>query len=145
MLLRDVRNVSRKMDMTPPNVKFVTLKEEMEYLGESMEVDELVQITFNLEIGDLLQSKMYQILPIYEAKEMVRRLLYPMVEEEIATEEIEEEKIVEPVVQPIEFKEVKQMEPVYGHVHSTKCRNEREICIWKYSENDSRYIKFTRK
>ncbi|EOO38044.1 flagellar motor switch protein [Bacillus cereus VD133] len=102
-----------KMDMTPPNVKFVTLKEEMEYLGESMEVDELVQITFNLEIGDLLQSKMYQILPISEAKEMVRRLLYPMVEEEIATEEIEEDKIVEPVVQPIEFKEVKQMEPVY--------------------------------
>ncbi|PGS74969.1 flagellar motor switch phosphatase FliY [Bacillus cereus] len=103
-----------KMDMTPPNVKFVTLKEEMGYLGESMEVDELVQITFNLEIGDLLQSKMYQILPISEAKEMVRRLLYPMVEEEeIATEEIEEDKIVEPVVQPIEFKEVKQMEPVY--------------------------------
>ena len=105
----------KKMDMTPPNVKFVTLKEEMEYLGESMEVDELVQITFNLEIGDLLQSKMYQILPITEAKEMVRRLLYPMVEEEeeIVTEEIEEEKVVEPVVQPIEFKEVKQMEPVY--------------------------------
>ncbi|MBJ8111609.1 flagellar motor switch protein [Bacillus cereus group sp. N6] len=104
-----------KMDMTPPNVKFVTLKEEMEYLGESMKVDELVQITFNLEIGDLLQSKMYQILPISEAKEMVRRLLYPMVEEEeeIVTEEIEEEKIVEPVVQTIEFKEVKQMEPVY--------------------------------
>ncbi|HDR5603105.1 TPA: flagellar motor switch phosphatase FliY [Bacillus anthracis] len=103
-----------KMDMTPPNVKFVTLKEEMEYLGESLEVDELVQITFNLEIGDLLQSKMYQILPISEAKEMVRRLLYPMVEEEeIVTEEIEEEKVVEPVVQPIEFKEVKQMEPVY--------------------------------
>ncbi|OWT47995.1 flagellar motor switch protein [Bacillus sp. K2I17] len=104
-----------KMDMTPPNVKFVTLKEEMEYLGESMKVDELVQITFNLEIGDLLQSKMYQILPISEAKEMVRRLLYPMVEEEeeIVTEEIEEEKIVEPVVQPIEFKELKQMEPVY--------------------------------
>ncbi|HDR4592352.1 TPA: flagellar motor switch phosphatase FliY [Bacillus cereus] len=104
-----------KMDMTPPNVKFVTLKEEMEYLGESMEVDELVQITFNLEIGDLLQSKMYQILPITEAKEMVRRLLYPMVEEEeeIVTEEIEEEKVVQPVVQPIEFKEVKQMEPVY--------------------------------
>ncbi|MGH1284663.1 flagellar motor switch protein [Bacillus toyonensis] len=104
-----------KMDMTPPNVKFVTLKEEMEYLGESMEVDELVQITFNLEIGDLLQSKMYQILPISEAKEMVRRLLYPMVEEleEITPEEIEEEEIATPVVQPIEFKEVKQIEPVY--------------------------------
>lgn len=31
-----------KMDMTPPDVKFVSLKEEMEYLGETMEVDELV-------------------------------------------------------------------------------------------------------
>ncbi|MBK5346651.1 flagellar motor switch phosphatase FliY [Bacillus sp. TH22] len=104
-----------KMDMTPPDVKFVSLKEEMEYLGESMAVDELVQITFNLEIGDLLQSKMYQILPILEAKEMVRRLLYPMVEEqeEIVEEVVEEEEIPAPVVQPIEYKEVKQVEPVY--------------------------------
>ncbi|MGW6192388.1 flagellar motor switch protein [Bacillus cereus] len=104
-----------KMDMTPPDVKFVSLKEEMEYLGESMAVDELVQITFNLEIGDLLQSKMYQILPISEAKEMVRRLLYPMVEEqeEIVEEVVEEEEIHAPVVQPIEYKEVKQVEPVY--------------------------------
>ncbi|KAA0766707.1 flagellar motor switch protein [Bacillus sp. SH5-2] len=104
-----------KMDMTPPEVKFVTLREEMEYLGEAMDGDELVQITFNIEIGDLLQSKMYQILPISEAKEMVRRLLYPMVEgqEEKIEEEIEEEDIVAPVVQPIEFKEVKQIEPVY--------------------------------
>ncbi len=97
-----------KMDMTPPDVKFVTLKEEMEYLGESMEVDELVQITFNLEIGDLLQSKCIKFYRFQKTKEMVRRLLYPMVEaeEEIAEEEMEEE-VVEPVVQPIEFKEVK--------------------------------------
>ncbi|MGH0949833.1 flagellar motor switch protein [Bacillus mycoides] len=104
-----------KMDMTPPDVKFISLKEEMEYLGESMAVDELVQITFNLEIGDLLQSKMYQILPISEAKEMVRRLLYPMMEEQekIVEEVIEEEELPAPVVQPIEYKEVKQVEPVY--------------------------------
>ncbi|MES9667548.1 flagellar motor switch phosphatase FliY [Bacillus cereus] len=104
-----------KMDMTPPDVKFVSLKEEMEYLGEAMEVDELVQITFNIEIGDLLQSKMYQILSIAEAKEMVRRLLYPMVEEqeEIVEEVIEKEKISAPAIQPIEYQEVKQVEPVY--------------------------------
>ncbi|QUG83449.1 flagellar motor switch protein [Bacillus nitratireducens] len=104
-----------KMDMTPPDVKFVSLKEEMEYLGEAMEVDELVQITFNIEIGDLLQSKMYQILSIAEAKEMVRRLLYPMVEEqgEIVEEVIEEEEIPAPVIQQIEYQEVKQVEPVY--------------------------------
>ncbi|MDM5461826.1 MULTISPECIES: flagellar motor switch protein [Bacillus cereus group] len=104
-----------KMDMTPPDVKFVSLKEEMEYLGEAMDVDELVQITFNIEIGDLLQSKMYQILPISEAKEMVRRLLYPMMEgqEVIVEEVIEEEEIPAPVIQPIEYQEVKQVEPVY--------------------------------
>ncbi|OOR27316.1 flagellar motor switch phosphatase FliY [Bacillus mycoides] len=104
-----------KMDMTPPDVKFVSLKEEMEYLGEAMEVDELVQITFNIEIGDLLQSKMYQILPISEAKEMVRRLLYPMMEEQevIVEEVIEAEEIPAPVIQPIEYQEVKPVEPVY--------------------------------
>lgn len=104
-----------KMDMTSPDVKFVSLKEEMKYLGEAMEVDELVQITFNIEIGNLLQSKMYQILPIAEAKEMVRRLLYPMVEEqeEIVEGVIEEEGIPAPVIQPIEYQEVKQIEPVY--------------------------------
>ena len=78
-----------------------------------MDGDELVQITFNIEIGDLLQSKMYQILPISEAKEMVRRLLWVEGQEEQIEEEIEEEDIVVPVVQPIEFKEVKQIEPVY--------------------------------
>ncbi len=57
-----------------------------------------------------------------------------------------EEEVVEPVVQPIEFKEVKQIEPVYMDTSILqKCRNECEICIWKYSENHSRYIKFTRK
>lgn len=101
-----------KMDITPPTVKFVTLKEEMEYLGEGTEWDELVQITFNIEIGDLVQSKMYQILPIPEAKEMARRLLYPVVEgaveeEETAQEVIEEKEIQVPVAQPIEFQEIK--------------------------------------
>ncbi|CAM4369327.1 flagellar motor switch protein [Bacillus manliponensis] len=70
-----------KMDITPPTVKFITLEEEMQYIGG--ETDELVQITFNLDIANRVHSKMYQILPLSEAKAMVRRIL--------GTEEIEEE------------------------------------------------------
>lgn len=108
-----------KMDITPPTVKFVTLKEEMEYLGKEADSDELVQITFNLEIGDLVQSKMYQILPLSEAKEMVKRLLHVDVEESIELEEeasIKEEnveEIPEPAVEPIELLEIHTGEPEY--------------------------------
>lgn len=99
-----------KMDITPPEVKFVTLKEEMVHIGKRMDWNELVQITFNIEIGDLVYSKMYQILPILEAKEMVRRLLYPMIEEE---EVVEEEEIPVLIAQPIEFQEIKKNDLVY--------------------------------
>ncbi|PEB53957.1 flagellar motor switch phosphatase FliY [Bacillus pseudomycoides] len=103
-----------KMDITPPAVKFVTLKEEMEYLGEGTDCDEFVQITFNIDIGDLVHSKMYQILPIPEAKEMARRLLYPVVEEAAEEEEVVvEEEIQVPVVQPIAFQEIKANNPSY--------------------------------
>ncbi|MGI2750048.1 flagellar motor switch protein [Bacillus cytotoxicus] len=101
-----------KMDITPPTVKFITLKEEMEYLGGGTNWNELVQITFNIEIGELVQSKMYQILPIPEAKEMVRRLLDPVIEEaEIETEDVVQEEMKEEAVQvseaqPFEFQEI---------------------------------------
>ncbi len=91
----------------------------MEYLGKEADSDELVQITFNLEIGDLVQSKMYQILPLSEAKEMVKRLLHVDVEESIELEEeasIKEEnveEIPEPAVEPIELLEIHTGEPEY--------------------------------
>lgn len=94
---------AEKMDISPPTVKFVTLQEEIQYISEGSETDELVQITFNLDIGNRVHSKMYQILPLSEAKAMVGRLL--------GTEKIEEvpvEQEAEVVSEPVMLQEVKE-------------------------------------
>ncbi|HDX9590433.1 TPA: flagellar motor switch phosphatase FliY [Bacillus pseudomycoides] len=64
-----------KMDISTPRVKFVTIQEEMESMSADSMMDELAQITFQIEVGDLLDLKMYQILPIPKAKGMVKRLI----------------------------------------------------------------------
>ncbi|WP_369900273.1 flagellar motor switch protein [Bacillus manliponensis] len=103
-----------KMDITPPTVKFVTLKEEMQHIGENHEMDELVQITFNLDIGNRVHSKMYQILPLSEAKEMVRRLLgTEVVEEEEVVEEIPVVEKAELVSKPVVLQEFKEEKTTY--------------------------------
>ncbi|PEA53481.1 flagellar motor switch phosphatase FliY [Bacillus pseudomycoides] len=95
---------SEKMDISPPTVKFITLQEEMENMGTASNMDEIIQITFQLEIGDLIHSKMYQILPIPEAKAMVRRLLPPVEEEAI---EVKQEKQTEvPKVQSVQLQDI---------------------------------------
>ncbi|MGG2092785.1 flagellar motor switch protein [Bacillus sp. S13(2024)] len=98
---------SEKMDISPPTVKFVTLQEEMESMSGTSMMDELVQITFQLEIGNLVHSKMYQILPIPEAKAMVRRLL-PQVEEEvkIEKEQVEVPRVEESTAEPVQLQEI---------------------------------------
>ncbi|MCP8968829.1 flagellar motor switch phosphatase FliY [Ectobacillus sp. SYSU M60031] len=64
-----------KVDITPPTVRVVALAEELEQMRTVARSDEVVQITFQLEIGDRIHSRMYQFLTIEEAQSMTRRLL----------------------------------------------------------------------
>ncbi|MFD3446020.1 flagellar motor switch protein [Microbacteriaceae bacterium 4G12] len=96
-----------KIDITPPSVKVITLEDELSRLASGNSQDELVQVTFNIEIGDLIQSKIYQFLMVPEAKEMVQRLLPPT--------EDEEETIVEKEPEPyelVDWNEVSQQSEV---------------------------------
>lgn len=112
---------SEKMDISPPTVKFISLQEEMESMGTTSNMDEIVQITFQLEIGNLVHSKMYQILPIPEAKAMVRRLLPPVEEEVIEAkqeEHIEVPSIEEETkVQSAQLQEVPTHTKVEANTH----------------------------
>ncbi|MDC2865740.1 flagellar motor switch protein [Bacillus sp. BP-3] len=109
---------TEKMDISPPTVKFVTLHEEMENRGTASKMDEIVQITFQLEIGNLVHSKLYQILSIPEAKEMVKRLL-PPVEEEVIEVKQEEVSLIkeEPKVQSVQLQEVSTNTNVQANTH----------------------------
>ncbi|UOY93399.1 flagellar motor switch phosphatase FliY [Ectobacillus sp. JY-23] len=62
------------VDITPPVLKVVTLAEELNQFPKEAAKDGLVQITFELEIGELIRSTMYQFLPLHEARVMIGKL-----------------------------------------------------------------------
>lgn len=62
------------VDISPPSIKIVTIKEELQQLASTRSTEEMVQITFDLEIGDAVHSKMYQFLSVSEAIAMTEQL-----------------------------------------------------------------------
>ncbi|MED4351829.1 flagellar motor switch phosphatase FliY [Schinkia azotoformans] len=67
---------SKKVDISPPSIDFLDF---MKGSGTDRVPDEevLVQISFNLKIGDLIDSNIMQLLQIDFAKDMVEGLLNP--------------------------------------------------------------------
>ena len=67
---------SKKVDISPPSIDFLDF---MKGAGTDKVPDDevLVQISFNLKIGDLIDSNIMQLLQIDFAKEMVEGLLNP--------------------------------------------------------------------
>lgn len=67
---------SKKVDISPPSIDFLDF---MKGSGTDRLPDEevLVQISFNLKIGDLIDSNIMQLLQIDFAKDMVEGLLNP--------------------------------------------------------------------
>ncbi|ADH99262.1 flagellar motor switch phosphatase FliY [Salisediminibacterium selenitireducens] len=67
---------NKKVDISPPGIDMMDLAENpdaIEIPGE----DVLVQISFNLKIGDLIDSRIMQLLTVSFAKDMVDQLMNP--------------------------------------------------------------------
>lgn len=69
---------NQKVDISPPSINLFHLKngEDFQTLPED---DMLVKISFNLKIGELIDSDIMQLLPIEFAKNIVANLLNPSV------------------------------------------------------------------
>jgi flagellar motor switch protein FliN/FliY len=67
---------NQKVDISPPSIDMLNIKQ-----GEGTEnipdEDILVQISFNLKVGNLIDSSIMQILPVPFAKVLVEQLLNP--------------------------------------------------------------------
>ncbi len=76
---------NKKVDISPPTIEKLNVK-----AGEGTDKipkDEfLVKVSFSLKVGELIDSKIMQILPIPFAKKMVSELLNPIAEEELKSE-----------------------------------------------------------
>ncbi|CAM3751427.1 flagellar motor switch phosphatase FliY [Alkalicoccus chagannorensis] len=67
---------NEKVDITPPQIEMMDLKEDPEGV-EIPGSEVLVQISFDLKIGDLIDSKIMQMLTVDFAKSMVDKLMNP--------------------------------------------------------------------
>lgn len=87
---------NKKVDISPPTIQKLNVKKG-EGTDRIPDEDYLVKVSFSLKVGDLIDSKIMQILPIPFAKKMVSELLNPIAEKEMKSETKMEKK--DPVVQ----------------------------------------------
>ncbi|GEL06666.1 flagellar motor switch phosphatase FliY [Salisediminibacterium halotolerans] len=98
---------NKKVDITPPNINMMDLKENPE--GITLPDDEImVNISFHLKVGQLIDSKIMQLLTVDFAKDMVAELMNPAesetaspaAEAETAPKETEQQQTPEPKGEP---------------------------------------------
>ncbi len=65
----------RTVNISPPMVEVVDLKKATDHLFETSEPDILVEVSFHLQVGNLIDSNIMQMLPISFAQMLVHMLM----------------------------------------------------------------------
>jgi flagellar motor switch protein FliN/FliY len=84
---------NKRVDISPPRVELLDVNETDDAHTIPNE-DLLVQVSFRLKIGTLIDSNIMQLLPLYFAKDLIEELINPMQEVLASAEAVRE------VVQP---------------------------------------------
>lgn len=67
---------NKRVDISPPGIDLLDLKQNPEF-DKIPEEDVLIKISFDLKIGNLIDSQIMQLLSVAFAKDMVEQLLNP--------------------------------------------------------------------
>lgn len=92
---------NKKVDISPPRVNLLDVKQG-EGTDSIPDSDLLIKVSFQLTVGDLINSQIMQILPVDFARELIDQLLTPSSEElEVQKPKMEQPKSIEqaPTVQ----------------------------------------------
>ena len=73
---------NKRVDISPPSVHYEDIDKLEEVEGIVEDEDLFVKVSFELKVGDLIDSNIMQLIPIEFAKELVEQLLGP--EDEVA-------------------------------------------------------------
>lgn len=98
---------SKKIDISPPVVDYEDI-DKLEEVMSKTEEEVFVKVSFQLEIGEVIDSNIMQIIPLHFAKELVRNLLEP---EETEAEIPQVEEIPEPVQEERQPDPVREVSP----------------------------------
>ena len=106
--------LNRKVDISPPQSTLWESKDQV--LTSSIDEDEdVVKISFTLEVGEVLKSNIMQILPIATAKKIVSMMMGENTEEESAVSESASQAVVEkPTSTMVPPVQMVTPEPVYS-------------------------------
>lgn len=66
---------NRAVDIFPPETDYHDLGQENIKMDEHIEENPLVQISFRIEVDELIDSELIQLIPLYFAREMIKELL----------------------------------------------------------------------
>ncbi|WP_053219659.1 flagellar motor switch phosphatase FliY [Virgibacillus senegalensis] len=81
---------TKRVDISPPAISMLDI--EADRGTKPIDSDILVKVSFQLQIGNLIDSNIMQLLPIHFAKELVDQLLNPPSENNQAEEPIQQEQ-----------------------------------------------------
>lgn len=103
---------SKVIDIEPPVAVQTTLDGSNDEFDIFANTDAIVKISFDMEIGDLIDSEIMQLIPLEFAKEMVHILMNPQEEEKISNipepKSFEEPILESPREEPVETRTTEQ-------------------------------------
>ena len=102
---------NQKVDISPPNIDVLGFPPKK---LEDLEDDIIIQVSFRLKVGSLIDSSMIQFIPLSFGKEMIHKILSPD-ETAAATAVIAEPTATPAAAEPVNipsFSEAKQTVPV---------------------------------
>lgn len=67
---------NKRVDISPPQVDYKDI-DKLEEVAKGSDEDVFVRVAFNLKIGDLIDSNIFQLIPLDFAKDLVNQLLEP--------------------------------------------------------------------
>ena|SRR5690625_2826182 len=70
---------NKRVDISPPQVDYKDI-DKLEEVAKGSDEDVFVRVAFNLKIGDLIDSVIFQLIPLDFAKDLVNQLLEPIEE-----------------------------------------------------------------
>lgn len=70
---------NKRVDISPPQVDYKDI-DKLEEVAKGSDEDVFVRVAFNLKIGDLIDSIIFQLIPLDFAKDLVNQLLEPVEE-----------------------------------------------------------------
>jgi flagellar motor switch protein FliN/FliY len=82
---------NQKVDISPPSIDILGFPpKKLEQFAD----DIIIEVSFRLKVGNLIDSNMIQFIPLSFGKEMIRKILFP--EDTVTTRSVLEESIVTP-------------------------------------------------